>query len=148
MSYPHYGQDCARHHDLVRDFGSAGTYAWLGSQRTHATPQIVCLCGSTRFIDTWNEWRRRLTNDGVIVLAIEVVTTQAPSEDPQHVDPALKARLDELHKRKIDLADRVLILNVGGYIGESTRSEIAYAERIGRPVDYLEPIDATAGAAA
>jgi hypothetical protein len=52
-------------------------------------------------------------------------------------DAMQKVALDELHKRKIDLADRVLVLNVDGYIGESTRSEIAYAEAIGVPVDYL-----------
>jgi hypothetical protein len=139
MSYFHFSTECDDYHDLVRDFGPWPANPWA---KRPPRPQIVCLCGSTRFIDTWNEWRRRLTNDGVIVLAIEIVTTQAASEDPQHVDPELKARLDELHKRKIDLADRVLILNVGGYIGESTRSEIAYAREIGRPVDYLEPLDA------
>jgi len=55
-------------------------------------------------------------------------------------DSAEKITLDELHKRKIDLADYVLVLNVGGYIGESTRSEIEYAEKIGRPVSYLEEV--------
>ena len=54
-------------------------------------------------------------------------------------DPELKARLDELHKRKIDLADRVFILNAGGYIGDSTRSEIECAKIHCKPVEYLEP---------
>jgi hypothetical protein len=48
-----------------------------------------------------------------------------------------KARMDELHKRKIDLADSVFVLDVDGYIGESTRSEIEYAEAHGKPVHYL-----------
>lgn len=103
-------------------------------------PPIVCLCGSTRFVEEFNRQRRELTEAGVIVLAIEVVTTQACTTDPQHVDPDLKARLDELHKRKIDLADRVLVLNVGGYIGESTCSEIAYARALNIPVDFLEEV--------
>lgn len=103
-------------------------------------PTIVCICGSTRFIDTWNYHRKRLTEAGEIVLAIEVVTTQAPTEDPQLVDPELKLRLDELHKRKIDLADYVFVLNVGGYIGESTRSEIEYARAHRKPVKYLQPL--------
>lgn len=51
-----------------------------------------------------------------------------------------KRLLDELHKRKIDLADRVLIVNVGGYIGESTRGEIEYATSRGKRVDYLETL--------
>ena len=100
-------------------------------------PPIVCLCGSTRFVDEFNRQRKELTEHGEIVLSIEIVTTQAREHDPQHADPALKARLDELHKRKIDLADYVLVLNVGGYIGESTRSEIAYATAHGKPVRYL-----------
>jgi hypothetical protein len=100
-------------------------------------PPIVCLCGSTRFTDEFNRQRKELTERGEIVLSIEVVTTQARDRDPQFCDPALKARLDELHKRKIDLADYVLVLNVGGYIGESTRSEIAYAAAHGKPVTYL-----------
>lgn len=53
----------------------------------------------------------------------------------------IKTMLDELHKRKIDLSDEILVLNVGGYIGESTRSEINYAEAHGKPVKYLEPIE-------
>lgn len=102
-------------------------------------PPIVCLCGSTRFVAEFNRQRKELTERGQIVLSIEVVTTQAREHDPQHADPALKARLDELHKRKIDLADYVLVLNVGGYIGASTRAEIAYAAALGKPVRYLEP---------
>jgi hypothetical protein len=102
-------------------------------------PPIVVLCGSTRFINEFNCQRQQLTRAGAIVLSIEIVTTQSREQEPQHTDPALKARLDELHLRKIDLADWVLVLNVGGYIGESTRNEIAYASRIGRPVAYLEP---------
>ncbi len=56
---------------------------------------------------------------------------------------ALKGKLDELHKRKIDLADEVLVLNVGGYIGESTRSEIDYATQAGKPIRYWEPLVTT-----
>lgn len=103
-------------------------------------PRIVCLCGSTRFVDEFNRQRKALTEAGEIVLSIEVVTTQAREDDPQHCDPELKARLDELHKRKIDLADYCLILNVGGYIGESTRGEIKYANQRGKEIRFLEPI--------
>lgn len=52
--------------------------------------------------------------------------------------PEQKIALDELHKRKIDLADEVFVLNVGGYIGESTRSEIEYAKSLAMPIRYLE----------
>lgn len=102
-------------------------------------PPIICLCGSTRFITTWNAHRRRLTYDGYIVLAIEVLTTQAAGDDPQHTNPGRKSQLDELHKRKIDLADEVLVLNVGGCTGHCTRSEIAYARATGKLVRFLQP---------
>jgi hypothetical protein len=101
-------------------------------------PPIICLCGSTRFITTWNHYRQWLTYCGYIVLAIEIVTTQTASHDPQHTNHPLKHQLDELHKRKIDLADQVLVLNVGGYTGPSTRAEISYARRTGTPVTFLE----------
>jgi hypothetical protein len=106
---------------------------------TQPFPEVVCICGSTRFIDEWNYWRQRLTYEGKIVLAIEIVTSQDVTTDPQHADPEMKTKLDELHKRKIDLADRVFVLNVNGYIGESTRSEIDYTTRLGKRIDYLEP---------
>jgi len=113
-------------HDLEVNFGGP-------------RPRIVCLCGSTRFVDEFNRQRKELTEAGEIVLSIEVVTTQAREHDPQHTNVELKVRLDELHKRKIDLADYVFVLNVGGYIGDSTRSEIEYAEKLGKPLCYLEP---------
>lgn len=124
MSYPHYAAECGEHHDLVRDFG--GT-----------RPPIICLCGSTRFADVFNAECKRLAEAGEIVVSIEVVTTQAREDDPQHADPALKARLDELHLRKIDLADRVRIVSdPNGYIGASTRREIRYALSHGKPVEF------------
>jgi len=104
-------------------------------------PKIICLCGSTRFVDTFNEWRKTLTLEGCIVLSIELVTTQSAKEDPQHSNHKVKQMLDELHLRKIDLADEVMILNVGGYIGNSTRAEIEYAESKGKPINYLEALN-------
>src|SRR3990167_3157268 len=104
-------------------------------------PKIVCLCGSTRF---WREFQRaslRETMAGRIILSIGA----ASGTDDEHFGnlareeyDKVKTMLDELHKRKIDLADEVLVLNVDGYIGSSTRSEIEYAEAHGKPVKYLE----------
>lgn len=106
-------------------------------------PPIVCLCGSTRFYDEFRRANLRLTLTGQIVLSIGCDTksdADLTSEAGFGADPAeVKVRLDELHKRKIDLADYVLVLNVGGYIGESTRSEIDYALAREVPVRYLCP---------
>ena len=105
-------------------------------------PTIVCLCGSTRFYNEYMEANYQETMKGKIVLAPGFFVS---AKDPHcvhgqnvGVTPKQKIDLDELHKRKIDLCDEVLVLNVGGYIGESTRSEIAYAESIGRKIVYLE----------
>ncbi|MFN8452466.1 MAG: hypothetical protein U0521_28645 [Anaerolineae bacterium] len=105
-------------------------------------PTIVCLCGSTRFSEAFQSAQLRETLAGNIVLTIGCDMRSDPeiladkSEDERSV---IKRRLDELHLRKIDLADEVLILNVGGYIGESTRAEWEYAVRKEKKVRWLEP---------
>jgi len=74
---------------------------------------------------------RELTFAGIIVVA--------PSEADESPTPEQKAVLDALHLRKIDLADRVLVVNPGGYVGESTRQEIDYARAAGKPVSFTHP---------
>ena len=93
-------------------------------------PDIVCICGSARFVEQMREANRELTRRGLIVLA--------PGEMNGPVSDEEKAALDALHLRKIDLADRVLVVNPGGYIGESTRREIAYARAAGKPVSFTD----------
>ena len=104
-------------------------------------PEIVCLCGSTRFYDMFQAANYDLTMLGKIVLSVGFYphskAMHGHGEGVGH-DSVEKVALDELHKRKIDLADRVYVLNVNGYIGSSTRSEIEYAIAHGKPVDYLE----------
>lgn len=101
---------------------------------THSVrPTIVCLCGSTRFVDAFMEADGRETDDGKIVLSV------GRFKPVYGWDAEKKAKLDELHLRKIDLADEVLILNVGGYIGESTRRKMEYARAGGKCVRFLEP---------
>lgn len=94
---------------------------------------IVCLCGSTRFKQTWIAENARLTGEGNIVLAVGLWG----HHERKMPDAETKAQLDALHLRKIDLCDWVFVLDVGGYIGESTRKEIAYAQAKGLPVHYL-----------
>jgi len=104
-------------------------------------PPIVCLCGSTRFMEAFQQANLKETLAGKIVLSIGCNTKSDTNLMVMgELTGETKAMLDELHKRKIDLADEVLILNGGGYIGKSTRSEIEYAEAKGKPVRYLEPM--------
>lgn len=126
MSYAHFSADCGEHHDLLRDFGGP-------------RPAIIVLCGSTRHPDAWQKTFYTLQMDGFICL-----TAAFPPSDGDAVvmDARQKIVLDGLWRHHIDLADKVLVLNVGGYIGDSTRSEIEYAVQAGKPISYLEPVPA------
>ena len=100
--------------------------------------RIICLCGSTRFIEQFAvaTWELELT--GAIVLGCTLLPSWFCGV-PSHFGEATgtKEQRDWHHLRKIDLADEVLVLDIGGYIGESTRNEIAYAIRTGKPVRYV-----------
>lgn len=96
-------------------------------------PRIVTLCGSTRHKGAFDEANRRLTLAGMLVISVGVFG----HADGIELTVEEKTALDELHKRKIDLADEVFIVNPDGRIGDSTRSEIAYATSLGKPVTYL-----------
>lgn len=100
-------------------------------------PEIVCICGSTRFAEEMLAANRDLTFAGVIVVAPGVFTHREPDEK---ITDKQKATLDSLHLRKIDLADRILVINPGGYIGDSTSREIAYARATGKPVSFTYPV--------
>lgn len=107
-------------------------------------PKIICLCGSTRFIETFAIKTWELEREGFIVLGCTLLPLSY-CKVASHFGEATgtKAQCDELHLRKIDLADEVLVLNVGGYIGESTRNEVAYAIMHNKPVNYLEALAET-----
>jgi len=103
-------------------------------------PEIVCICGSTRFADEMLAANRDLTLAGVIVVAPGVFTHARDRQTDGKITNEQKAVLDALHLRKIDLADRVLVVNPGGYVGESTSREIAYARATGKPVSFTHPV--------
>ena len=96
---------------------------------------VVTLCGSTRFKDTFMEIQKRLTLQGYIVISVGLF---GHAGDEEVWTEGIKEMLDDMHKRKIDMADEIFVINVGGYIGSSTRSEIEYARKTGKPVRYLE----------
>ena len=96
---------------------------------------IITLCGSTRFKEQFLETQKRLTLEGNIVISVGLF---GHSGDEEVWAPGTKEMLDDMHKRKIDLADAIYVINVGGYIGASTQSEIEYAKATGKEVLYLE----------
>ncbi|MEE1034539.1 MAG: hypothetical protein U0L06_08245 [Agathobacter sp.] len=105
--------------------------------------KVITLCGSTRFKDEFLEAQKRLTLEGNIVISVGLFGHSGDHEVWENMDEgtltATKEMLDDMHKRKIDMADEIFVINVGGYIGESTRSEIEYAVIHGKTVKYLEP---------
>ena len=97
--------------------------------------KVITLCGSTRFKEEFLEAQKRLTLDGNIVISVGLF---GHSGDDEVWTEGVKDMLDRQHLAKIDLADEIFVINVGGYIGDSTRREIAYAEFKGKTISYLE----------
>lgn len=104
--------------------------------------KVITLCGSTRFKEAFLEAQKRLTLEGNIVISVGLFGHSGDEEvwEGMSEDTLTKTKimLDDMHKRKIDMADEIIVINVGRYIGESTRSEIAYAHSTGKAVRYLE----------
>ena len=102
-------------------------------------PKIVCICGSTKFKQEFIQANFDLTMKGYIVLTVGWFS----HSDGDIFTPSAeqKKALDELHKWKIDLADEVFIVDVDGYIGESTRSEIAYAVSHHKVINFLSELE-------
>ena len=104
--------------------------------------KVVTLCGSTRFKDEFMDVQRELTLKGYIVISVGFFGHSKDADIWNEMDEETKVKtktmLDDIHKRKIDMADEIYVINVGGYIGDSTRSEIEYANKTGKKVNYLE----------
>ncbi len=103
--------------------------------------RVITLCGSTRFKEQFFEAQKQLTLAGNIVISVGLF---GHSGDDEVWTEGTKEMLDDMHKRKIDMADAIYVINVGGYIGSSTRSEIEYAHATGKEVMYLEEPGAAA----
>lgn len=103
---------------------------------------VITLCGSTRFKEEFIEVQKQLTLEGNIVISVGLFGHSGDFEVWENMDEGTftktKEMLDDMHKRKIDMADSIFVINVDGYIGDSTRSEIEYAKNNGKEVRYLE----------
>ena len=104
--------------------------------------KVITLCGSTRFKDEFLKVQKDLTLKGNIVISVGLFGHSGDSEVWENMDEGTltttKEMLDDMHKRKIDMSDEIFVINVNGYIGESTKSEIEYAKSLGKVVNYLE----------
>ena len=97
--------------------------------------KVITLCGSTKFKDDFIEQQKRLTLEGNIVISVGLF---GHAGDNEVWTEGTKEMLDDMHKRKIDMADEIFVINKGGYIGSSTKSEIEYALKTGKKVNYME----------
>ena len=97
--------------------------------------KIITLCGSTKFKDDFMRVQKKLTLQGYIVISVGLF---GHSGDDEVWTEGIKTMLDDMHKRKIDMADEIYVINVGEYIGSSTRSEIEYAKKTGKKINYME----------
>ena len=103
--------------------------------------RVVTLCGSTRFKDEFIKMQKELTLKGCIVISVGLYGHSGDEEVWEGMDEntltETKFMLDDMHKRKIDMADEIFVINVNGYIGESTKSEIEYAKSNNKEIIYL-----------
>ena len=91
------------------------------------------------------EAQKRLTLEGNIVISVGLFGDAGDDDVMHSMDEGTRSKtkklLEDMHKRKIDMADSIYVINVGGYIGDSTKSEIEYAKAHGKSVEYLEPTE-------
>lgn len=120
---------------IAREINDWGLFTRWDKKPVDGKYPVITLCGSTRFKEQFLEAQKRLTLEGNIVISVGLF---GHSGDDEVWTEGTKEMLDDMHKRKIDMADSIYVINVGGYIGSSTRSEIEYAKKNGKEVHYLE----------
>jgi hypothetical protein len=114
--------------------------AAAGSTLAAGSPKIVCICGSTRFVDVMAVWAWDEEKKGHIALACHLLPHWYGAQaHHQAEEEGVAEILDALHLRKIDMADEVLVCNLDGYVGDRTRIETEYAMRKGKPIRWYEP---------
>ena len=98
--------------------------------------KVITLCGSTKFKDDFLAQQKRLTLEGNIVISVGLFG-HADGDYKTVITDEVKEMLDDIHKRNIDMSDAIFVIDVNGYIGSSTRSEIEYAKSTGKEIMYL-----------
>ena len=104
--------------------------------------KVITLCGSTKFKEEFLRVQKELSLKGNIVISVGLFGHSGDSEVWENMDEGAltktKEVLDDMHKRKIDMSDEIFVINVGGYIGESTKKEIEYAKSLNKEIIYYE----------
>ena len=110
-------------------------------------PKIICFCGSSKFVGEMAVLMWEFEKLGNICVGLHLMPNgygeaKGHGKNYHHLAEleGIAEQMDALHRRKIDLADEIFIVNLNGYIGESTRNEIEYAEKLKKPIKYLEQL--------
>ena len=119
--------------NAIHRYCTAG--ADLINKFTNKKYNVITLCGSTKFKDEYIKVQKELTLKGNIVITVGLFGHSGYNEV---WEPGVKEMMDDMHKQRIDMSDEIFVINVGGYIGESTQSEIEYARSKGKRIAYLE----------
>lgn len=105
---------------------------------------IICLIGSTKFKKEFEHAIREETLNGNIVLSV----AQFSHADNLSISESEKTIFDKVHLKKIEISNTVLVINAGGYIGESTKRELQYAKNLNKSIEFFrekynqfEPVD-------
>jgi hypothetical protein len=124
--------------NLMEDQQARPSVDGEGGGEGEGEAKVVTLCGSTKFEAEFAETNQRLTMEGCVVISLGMFSLpDLPDYDWTADSSDLKGRLGGVHFQKIRMADEVYIVDPGGYVGESTQREIAYAQSLGKPVRYL-----------
>jgi len=117
----------------VTDQNPLGTIEVLPTADIVTTsPMRITLCGSTKFRAEYELWNMRLTLAGFLVYSVSGFGHSGDVFDDEQ-----KRRLDQVHLAKIDASHAIVVIDVGGYIGDSTAREIAHAKATGKDVYYV-----------
>lgn len=95
--------------------------------------KVITLCGSTKFKDDFEQVNRLLTLQGHVVISLGFFEQNEGVELTEEQIELFKT----IHFKKIDLSDEIFVIDVNGYIGQSTKGEIAYAKSKGKTIRYL-----------
>lgn len=98
---------------------------------------VVTLCGSTKFKNEFIMVQKKLSMKGYVVLTVGLFGHSGDGE--VFTTEGVKEMLDKVHLRKIDMSDEIFVINVDGYIGDSTKNEIRYAVKHGKKIKFLTP---------
>jgi uncharacterized protein YkuJ len=94
--------------------------------------KVITLCGSTKFKDQFEQTNAFLTLQGNIVISVAFFEQSEGFE----ITKEQAELLGNIHFRKIDISDEIFVIDVDGYIGDSTRKEIEYAGMKGKTIRY------------